>query len=79
MQKDFRYRINFSIRFSPVRVYKDGQCLGVMQTDVARQMALDEGLDLVEIAPNAKPPVCHIMDFGKFTKLYISSNVFDVL
>lgn len=66
MQKDFRHRINFSIRVSPVRVYKNDQCLGVIPTDNARQMALDEGLDLVEMVPNAKPPVCHIMDFGKF-------------
>ena len=66
MQKDFRHRVNFSIRISPIRVYKDGQCLGVLQTDIARQMAIDEGLDLVEIVPTAKPPVCHIMDYGKY-------------
>lgn len=66
MQKDFRHRVNFSIRISPIRVYKEGQCLGVLQTDIARQMAIDEGLDLVEMVPNAKPPVCHIMDYGKY-------------
>ena len=66
MQKDFRHRVNFSISISPIRVFKDNQCLGVMSTDQARQMAFDQGLDLVEIVPNAKPPVCHIMDFGKF-------------
>ena len=66
MQKDFKHRINFYIRISPVRVYKNGECLGVMPTDDARKLALDEDLDLVELIPNAKPPVCHIMDFGKF-------------
>lgn len=66
MQKDFGHRINFSIRISPIRVYKDGECLGIMSTDQARQIALDEGLDLVEMAATAKPPVCHIMDYGKF-------------
>jgi len=66
MQKDFGHRINFSIRISPIRVYKDGECLGIMSTDEARQIALDEGFDLVEMAATAKPPVCHIMDYGKF-------------
>jgi translation initiation factor IF-3 len=40
--------------------------LGVMQTRDAQRMAQDQGLDLVEVSPNAEPPVCKIMDFGKF-------------
>ena len=40
--------------------------LGVMTTRDARKLAEDDGLDLVEISPNADPPVCKIMDFGKF-------------
>ncbi len=40
--------------------------LGVMETREALQMAIDQNLDLVEISPNADPPVCRIMDFGKF-------------
>lgn len=40
--------------------------LGVLNTDVARRQAMDLGLDLVEVSPNAKPPVCRIMDYGKF-------------
>ena len=40
--------------------------LGVLNTDVARRRAMDLGLDLVEVSPNAKPPVCRIMDYGKF-------------
>ena len=37
-----------------------------MALDLAIQMARDEGLDLVEVSPNAAPPVCRIMDFGKY-------------
>lgn len=40
--------------------------LGVLDTSAARQMADEQGLDLVEIQPTADPPVCRIMDFGKF-------------
>jgi peptide-methionine (S)-S-oxide reductase len=44
----------------------DGQTLGIMSNRDAQQRAYDEGLDLVEIAANANPPVCQIMDYGKF-------------
>ena len=44
----------------------DGEQVGVVNTNKAREMAEDAGLDLVEVSPNAKPPVCKIMDFGKF-------------
>jgi len=40
--------------------------LGILDTAEALQTALDEGLDLVEVAPNERPPVCRIMDYGKF-------------
>jgi translation initiation factor IF-3 len=40
--------------------------VGVVPIDEARQMAIDAELDLVEVAPNADPPVCRVMDFGKF-------------
>jgi len=43
-----------------------GEQLGIMKTKDALNMALDQGLDLVEIAPNAEIPVCRIMDYGKF-------------
>ncbi len=43
-----------------------GQMLGVMQTRDALRLAQDNGMDLVEISPNAEPPVCKIMDYGKF-------------
>jgi len=44
----------------------DGTPLGLMETRQALQLAQQQGLDLVEISPNADPPVCRIMDFGKF-------------
>jgi translation initiation factor IF-3 len=44
----------------------DGDNVGVVAVEDARRMARDAGLDLVEVAPNADPPVCRIMDFGKF-------------
>jgi translation initiation factor IF-3 len=44
----------------------DGEQAGVMGRDSAIELAQTEGLDLVEVSPNAEPPVCRIMDFGKF-------------
>lgn len=44
----------------------DGEMIGVLSRDEALRMAEDAGMDLVEIQPNAEPPVCRIMDFGKF-------------
>jgi translation initiation factor IF-3 len=60
-------RINDRIRAREVRlVAADGEQLGVMPLPDALAKAVDQGLDLVEVAPNADPPVCRIMDFGKF-------------
>lgn len=60
-------RINRQIRISPVRVIgADGAQLGVLEVDVALRMADDAGLDLVEVAPMARPPVVRIMDYGKY-------------
>ncbi len=60
-------RINEQIRVSPVRVIgPDGAQLGILETADALQQATEAGLDLVEVAPNEKPPVCRIMDYGKF-------------
>lgn len=62
-----RYRINQYIRSSTVRVIdEDGSNLGVMETPEALRIAQERGLHLIEIAPTANPPVCKIMDFGKF-------------
>ena len=43
-----------------------GEVLGIIPTSEAQQIATDAGLDLVEVAPNVRPPVCRIMDYGKF-------------
>jgi translation initiation factor IF-3 len=62
-----RVRVNRQIRISPVRVIApDGSQLGILDVDVALARAQDEGLDLVEVAPTARPPVVRIMDYGKF-------------
>ncbi len=64
---DQSHRINDQIRISPVRVVGvDGEMHGIIPTSQAQQMALEAGLDLVEVAPNVRPPVCRIMDYGKF-------------
>lgn len=61
------HRTNERIRIPAVRVVtEDGEALGVMDTRDAIQKAREMGLDLVEIAPNAQPPVCKIIDYGKF-------------
>ena len=60
-------RINEEIRSREVRVITaDGEQLGIMSGRAAQQLAVERHLDLVEIAPTAKPPVCKIMDYGKF-------------
>jgi translation initiation factor IF-3 len=60
-------RINYQIKVKEVRVISsDGEQLGVLDTREAIRKAEDLGLDLVEVAPTAKPPVCRIMDFGKY-------------
>ena len=60
-------RINDQIRISPIRaVDSDGTQLGIISTDDAIAKAVEAGMDLVEVAPNERPPVCRIMDFGKF-------------
>ena len=59
--------INERIRASEVQVISsDGQNLGTLPTKKAIEMAAQEGLDLIEISPNAKPPVCKIIDVGKY-------------
>jgi len=60
-------RINTQITVPSVRLVKeDGTMVGVTPIREALAMAADAGLDLVEISPNAEPPVCKILDFGKF-------------
>jgi translation initiation factor IF-3 len=59
-------RINNRIRVPEVRVIADEDQLGVMPTHEALRLAEEKGLDLVEISPRAFPPVCRIMDYGKY-------------
>jgi len=60
-------RINERIRVSQVRLIDtDGSFIGVVPTAEALSLAYKEGLDLVEVQPNSRPPVCRIMDYGKY-------------
>jgi len=60
-------RVNERIRVPQIRVIgPDGQQIGVMPTREALTLAREQDLDLVEVSPDANPPVCRIMDFGKF-------------
>ena len=59
--------INEDIKFKEVRVVGvDGEAVGIMSSDAALKLAYDQGYDLVLMAPQAQPPVCRIMDYGKF-------------
>ena len=59
--------MNEQIRISPIRVIgADGSQLGIIPTDEAIRRAREAELDLVEVAPNERPPVCRIMDYGKY-------------
>jgi len=62
-----KHRVNALIRVPEVRVIgAEGEQLGVIKTSEAIRQAKELGLDLVEVAPNSAPPVCRIMDYGKF-------------
>ena len=66
-RRDDRTRVNERIRVREVRVIDDtGQQLGIMPPQQALTIAKQKGLDLVEIAATASPPVCRIMDFGRY-------------
>ncbi len=62
-----RTRINHAIRVPEVRcIDENGHQIGVIPTREALRLAQERGYDLVEVAPQAKPPVCRIMDYGKY-------------
>ena len=61
-----QYRINEQIRSREVRIVGDDVESVVMPTIKALQLAEQKGLDLVEISPNAEPPVCRLIDYSKF-------------
>ena len=60
-------RVNHAITSSPLRVLDaEGEMVGVVTRQQALQLAAEAGLDLVEVSPQAEPPVCRIIDYGKF-------------
>jgi len=62
-----KHRVNERIRVREVRLIDEqGRNLGVVPIQKAQEYARSKGLDLVEVAPNARPPVCRVMDYGKF-------------
>ena len=66
-KRDARARTNKDIQAYEVRVIdEDGTQLGIMRPREALEIANEKGLDLVEVAPNAKPPVCRILNYGKY-------------
>jgi translation initiation factor IF-3 len=66
MQDETKVRINGAIVAPSVRVIdSDGNMLGVMETAQALALARSKNLDLIEVSPNAEPPVCKVTDFGK--------------
>jgi translation initiation factor IF-3 len=66
-QRQPQVRVNYRIRVPEVRVIgSDGTQLGIMTSQEAIRKAQEEAMDLVEVNPKADPPVCKIMDFGKF-------------
>ncbi|HET9136931.1 MAG TPA: translation initiation factor IF-3, partial [Candidatus Kapabacteria bacterium] len=64
--KNFGVRLNEQIRVPQIRVVDENGALGVMSPAEAMKIAVERGIDLIEIAPNAEPPVCKLMDFGKY-------------
>ena len=65
--KEQKVRVNEQIRISPIRLISDdGEQIGIVSLDDARERAEESGLDLVEVAPDARPPVVKLMDYGKF-------------
>jgi translation initiation factor IF-3 len=66
-KREYGPRINEKIRISQIRVInEDGKMLGIMSPREALVVAKDQGLDLVEIVADAKPPVCKIIEYGKY-------------
>ena len=65
--REYAPRVNRAIRIPQIRLISaEGEQIGIVETHRALQMAQEQDLDLVEVAPNARPPVCRIMDYGKY-------------
>lgn len=66
-RRDYGPRMNERIRISQIRVIgEDGKMLGIMSPQEALKIAKNVGLDLIEIVPTARPPVCKIIEYGKY-------------
>ena len=65
-QPEPEHRINEKIRVPQVRLVGENVTVGIYPTEEARRIAIDQELDLVEISPNADPPVCKVIDYKKF-------------
>ncbi len=66
-QQEIKVRINDDIRYPEVRLLgPEGEQIGVVSSAKARQIAMEQGLDLVEISDKASPPVCRVMNFDKY-------------
>jgi translation initiation factor IF-3 len=61
-----KHRINYAVRSPSIRVVFEGTQLGIMSVDAAMKIASEKSLDLVELIPSAKPPVCHILNYQKY-------------
>lgn len=64
--KELKPKLNYQIKSPEVRVFVDDEQLGVMSLSDALKLAGEQGLDLIEIAPGAKPPVCIVESYGKY-------------
>ena len=62
----YKHRINNAIRSPSIRVVFEGTQLGIMSVDAALKIANEKILDLVELIPSTKPPVCHILNYQKY-------------
>ena len=68
-----RTRVNHLIRISPIRLIgADGEQVGVVETAEAMRLADEAGLDLVEVVPDSRPPVCRIMDSSSYPSYRLS-------
>jgi translation initiation factor IF-3 len=65
-QHNYKHRINYQIKCPKVRLIINNRQMGIISIEDARGFAQQNGMDLVEIAPQANPPVCYVMDYKKY-------------
>lgn len=66
MKQNYKIRINHQIRVPQVKVLQDDNFIGILSIGEALKLAQEAGLDLIEINPKSNPPICKIVDYGKF-------------